>query len=70
MNPIHGERGKFYYAVECNNQDCRQKLYVQELESNATDDSKGLVVGQSVRCPMCTQETLIEARRLVVIEVR
>jgi hypothetical protein len=70
MNPLHGERGKFYYAVECKNRNCTQKLYVMENEGNSTRKPLDQIYGQLVRCPICTQETPIESRKIIVIGVR
>ncbi len=70
MNPIHGERGKFYYAVKCQNENCKENLYVLEIEKGSTESAKDSVVGKMFRCSTCTEETLIESRRMVTIEVR
>jgi len=70
MNPIHGERGKFYYAMKCKNQNCKENLYFMETDNYTTEAQKHALDGKSVRCPMCTQETTIEASRMVVIGVR
>lgn len=70
MNPLHGERGKFYFAVECRNPDCKQQLFVAEDDGSSTRKPLDQIYNQSVRCPICTQETLIESRGIVFIGVR
>lgn len=70
MIPLHGEIGKCYYAVECKNQSCRHQMYVAEAGSNHSRADIDHLYGQFVRCPMCTQESPIEDRRIVVIGVR
>jgi hypothetical protein len=69
MNPIHGQQGKYYYAIHCANADCKQLLYVMETPPFAASNKSSLQ-GETVRCPMCTRNTVIEERRLVFIEVR
>jgi hypothetical protein len=71
MNPIHGERGKLYFAVQCKNKSCQVRLYVSGASHDESSiDAKAKLAGESVRCPMCTQETPIASSQFVVIEVR
>ena len=70
MIPLHGEPGNFYYAVKCQNEHCREILYVLEIDNSIADTKKDSVIGQYVRCSFCTQETLIESRCILTIGVR
>ena len=71
MNPIHGERGKMYYAVTCQNHDCKTRLYVQEVDHHSAEDlNRNRLAGELVRCPICTVQTAIDPGRYVVIDVR
>ena len=74
MMPIHGERGNLYYAIKCGNQNCRESLTLIELPPRASWEQSQEICGQlldlTVRCPMCTQETLISEQQIFVLEVR
>lgn len=73
MNPIHGERGKFYYAIKCQNDQCHEFLALIEVPARPSHvEVKNLrkqIEGRSVRCPICTQETPIEQRQIFVLGV-
>jgi hypothetical protein len=73
MNPIHAERGKFYYAIKCQNAQCQEPLPLIEAPIHLSfDEKKNLekqVAGRVVRCPICTRETPIEQRRLYILGV-
>jgi hypothetical protein len=70
MNPIHGECGKFYYAMKCVNRNCRENLYIMEVYNCTSEDQKRAFLGELVRCPTCTQETIIQDRGMVVVGIR
>ena len=74
MHPIHGERGKFYYAIKCANPQCQELLTLAECPTPISDDEGENIQKRlhslSVRCPICTQETPIEQRRIHVLGVR
>jgi hypothetical protein len=74
MLPIHGERGKLYYGVKCGNQNCRESLALIELPPRASSEQSQEIRRQlqdlTVRCLMCTQETLVSERQIFVLEVR
>lgn len=74
MEPIHGERGKYYYALKCQNPTCGEKLLLIEIPAYPSDqqrrDSWNQLQDPAVRCPICTQKTPIEQRLLFVLEVR
>jgi hypothetical protein len=60
MRPIHGERGKQYWAIKCANPECAEKMLLIE---SSVFDSEGAVRerfrSESVRCDMCARETSI-----------
>ena len=71
MDLIHGERGKMYYAKTCQNLDGKEKPYLQEVDNPYVEDiNRNKLVGELVRCPMCTVQTVIDPGRFVLIEVR
>ncbi len=67
MIPLHGELGKFYYSVECINSSCKNVLYIAEVTPDYSRKGVESLYGQSVRCSMCTQESVIEERRIIGI---
>ena len=74
INPLHGERGKFYYAIRCGNKSCHEKLPLAEIRPYPSPEKNRQVrdslKGLTVRCLMCTHQTLVEERLLFVLEVR
>ena len=74
MDPLNWERGKHYYSIRCQNVKCHQTLALAEvpdqLSAEELTDLRKQVEGQAVRCPICTQETPIEQRRVFVLEVQ
>jgi hypothetical protein len=73
MNPINGERGKTYYGVKCQNRQCRRDLLLVEIPVQ-TAWHKLQVLRKPlhdlrVRCPVCTQETPVLERQLLVLAV-
>jgi hypothetical protein len=74
MTPIHGERGKQYYAIKCGNRECRESLILIEIpaQSSWEEDKalRGKLLNLNVRCLMCAQETPILERQLFVLDVR
>ena len=73
MNPIHGERGKFYYGIKCGNQACQESLALiavpAQPSSQEAANLRGQIEGRSVRCPICAQETPIRQRQIFVLAV-
>lgn len=73
MIPIHGERGKCYYAIKCQNPQCQEPLLLEELARPSWDDQEAArekLQDLNVRCPICTRETPILQRQLYILEVR
>lgn len=74
INPLHGQRGKHYYAVRCANPQCREKLPLIEMSASADFDAgaaaKRQLINQAVRCPICTMNTPIIEAQIFVLEVR
>jgi hypothetical protein len=74
MDPINWERGKHYFAIRCPTAQCHQTLAL--IESPAQPSSKEneilwkQIEGRSVCCPICTQETPIERRQIVVLDLQ
>ena len=66
MNPIFGERGKLYYAIECPN--CQEVLLLMEYPPE--DGVKAKFQNLSIRCPSCTQETPLSRTQMFVREIR
>jgi hypothetical protein len=74
MIPIHGERGKLYYAIQCSNAECREALNLIELPHHYSWEQGNALQEQvrdlTVRCPVCTRETRIREQQFIVHEVR
>ncbi len=74
INPVQGERGKYYYAINCGNKQCGERLLVTETPPRAPSDVaeaiKAKVIGRSIRCFCCTKNTLIEDRAFIFMEIR
>jgi hypothetical protein len=74
MDPVHGERGKFYYGIKCGNLTCQEKLALIEVPARPSwEEAQGFlqqIEGRTVRCPICTQETPVQARQTFVLAVQ
>lgn len=70
MLPIHGKSGKQYYAIKCSNQECREPLNLIEIPSQSLGEEQQVLEGQTIRCPMCTKETIILKRQIFVMAIR
>jgi hypothetical protein len=72
MDPIHAERGKFYYAIKCGNRECQKSLALIEIPAQPFPEQanvlKQRIEGSTVRCPFCTQRTQIS--KTFVLEVK
>jgi phage FluMu protein Com len=66
MQPLHGERGRLYFAIKCSSPRCEEVLLLAEVNSVEKSD----LDGKTVRCSVCTKETSIEDRRIFVREIR
>jgi hypothetical protein len=69
MDPISGERGKFYYGIKCGT--CEKSLPLIETPPKPSpkeaDDLRQQIQDKIVRCPFCTQETPVRAPQILVL---
>jgi hypothetical protein len=71
MNPIPVERGKFYYAIKCQNDQCQEGLPVPpRLAFEETQKLRDQLQDLTVRCQICTQETRVQERQIYLLEMR
>lgn len=67
MRPIHGERGKQYWAIKCANPECAEKILL--IESSVSDNEgevREKFRNDSVRCDMCAREMAVVKHLLFV----
>jgi hypothetical protein len=70
MNQTHGRPGKFYYSIKCGNIDCQEPIPLAEVPPSVSvevDEAvrSGLKV-LAVRCPACSQPTVIGGQDIFV----
>ena len=72
MHPVHMRHGRYYWAVKCQNPECRQTLPLIEVPARPTSEEdlrlRESLKGLRVRCPACTQETVAQPQ--IFLEAR